>query len=240
MQVKFENMRIFVRTNMKRNFGSFWVLSLMALLAASWLAVPTVAAPKANNVQDTWTLDINYTLPQPIMIRVPGQSVPKLYWYFTYTVINDTGEDQMFTPEIVLYTGTGQITQAGAGINPFVYQKIKKIHNDPFLLDGLSVTGNLLQGADNAKSGIVVFPNFDAKAASFDIFFGGLSGDSAVVKLPSSIEVTTISLDGKVTKTQKNSVILAKTLQLKYQIGTQARDRAEAKVKLEGKGWIMR
>lgn len=222
---------------MKRNFLA---LLVVAFIAATLVVVPTVAAPKANNVQDTWTLKINYTSPHPIMIRVPGQKAPQLFWYFTYLVTNNTGEDQMFTPEIVLYTSTGQIIQAGAEINPFVYQKIKKIHNDPLLLDGLSVTGNLLQGADNAKSGIAVFPNFDKKAASFDIFFGGLSGDSAVVKLPSPIEVTTISIDGKTKKIKKNSVILAKTLQLKYRIGTEARDRIAAKVKLERKGWIMR
>lgn len=233
-------MKIFMTTNIKRNFWFCWILSLAVLGATAWHVVPTVAAPQANNVQDTWTLDIDYTQPQPIMLRVPGQKVPQLFWYFTYTVTNSTGEDQMFTPEIVLYTSTGQIIQAGAQINPFVYQQIKKFHNDPLLLDGLSVTGNLLQGADNAKSGMVVFPNFDPKAASFDIFFGGLSGDSAVVKLPSPIEVTSVSLSGKAKKTQTNSVILAKTLQLKYRIGTQARDRAEAKVKLESKGWIMR
>lgn len=222
---------------MKRNFLA---ISVVLIIATAWFASPTTAAPKADEGQETWSLDIDYTAPQPILMKVPGQKAPQLFWYFTYTVANDTGEDQMFTPEIVLYTSTGQIIQAGAGINPFVYQQIKKIHNDPLLLDGLSVTGNLLQGADNAKSGIVVFQNFDPKAAQFDIFFGGLSGDNAVVKLPAPIEVTTESLDGKKKTVKKNSVILAKTLQLQYRIGTEARSRADAKVKLKSTGWIMR
>lgn len=227
-----------MKNGMKQNVPAIVAIAIALTL---WVASsPAPAAPKANNVQDTWTLEVDYTSPQPVMIKVPGKKNPKLFWYFIYTVTNRTGEDQMFTPEIVLYTGTGQIIQAGAQINPYVYRKIKKIHNDPLLLDDLSITGKLLQGADNVKSGIVVFPNFDTKASSFDIFFGGLSGGSVLVKLPSPIEVTTFSLDGKIKKVKKDSVILAKTLQLKYRIGTEARDRAGAKVKLIRKGWVMR
>jgi hypothetical protein len=213
-----------------------------AIIAAVVMSLvsPGAAAPRAEVGNGVWTLDIDYTTPQPIVLKLPGQRTPQLFWYFTYTVTNHTGQDRMFTPEIVLYTATGQIIQAGAKINPYVYRAIKKVYNDPMLQDGLSVMGKLLQGDDNAKSGIVVFRNFDPMAAKFDIFFGGLSNDSEVVKLPSPIEVITTTTGGKTKKVQKDSVILAKTLWLKYRIGTEASDRAQARPKLISKDWIMR
>ncbi|RKY28368.1 MAG: hypothetical protein DRP83_00855 [Planctomycetota bacterium] len=216
-------------------------LAVVAIVAAiAMLASPSVAAPRADAGADSWTLEINYSAPLPIVVKLPGQQTPQLFWYFTYTVANHTGQDQMFTPEIILYTATGQIIQAGAGINPYVYRAIKKIHNEPLLLDGLSVMGKLLQGEDNAKSAIAVFRNFDPKAAEFDIFFSGLSGDSVLVKLPTPIKITASDGAKKNKKVKKSSVILTKTLWLSYRIGTEAADRAQAKPKLISKSWIMR
>ncbi len=204
------------------------------------LVTPLQAAPKAGDTKGSWTLDVDCTTPQAIMIKVPGQKAPELFWYFLYTVTNRTGADRMFTPEIILYTNTGQIIQAGKGINPLAYRTIRKIHKDSLLRDNLGVMGKLLQGADNAMSGMVVFRNFDPRASSFDIFFGGLSGDNALVKLPSPIMVSTISPSGKIKTVKKTSVILSKTLRIICRLGAEARDRADAKVRLVEKDWIMR
>ena len=216
-------------------------LAALAMVAGLGLVSPALAAPPARgDSTGPWTLDIDYTNPLPIVVKLPGQRTSRLYWYFTYTVTNHTGQDRMFTPEILLYTSTGQIVPAGAKINPYVYREIRKIYKDPLLQDGLSVMGKLLQGDDNAKSGIVVFRDFDPKAARFDIFFGGLSNDSKVIKLPQPIEVITTTPGGKTRKVKKDTAILSKTLWLKYRLSTEAGDRARARPRLIGKDWIMR
>lgn len=201
-------------------------------------ATPAATAPEPNEAPVTWEFDIRYETPKSIMIKAPGEATPRRFWYFLYTVTNRSGEDRDFAPEIALYTNTGQIIRAGAGVNPVVYQTIKKIVNNPLLTDMVGVTGKLLQGEDNARTSVAIFRDFDPKAASFTIFFGGLSGETAVVKLPHPISVPDPLEDGKMVKT--STVMLSKTLALKYNVGSEARGRGRADVRLIRKSWVMR
>ncbi len=83
----------------------------------------------------------------------------------------------------------------------------------------------MLQGQDNARDGVAIFRNFDPKAASFDIFVAGLSGETTPIQLPVPIEVTEEGPDGKERKVKKTKVFLTKTLRLNYTIGTEAAQR---------------
>ena len=76
-------------------------------------------------------------------------------------------------------------------------------------MDGL--TGKLLQGEDNAKSGVAIWRDFDAKAGAFDLLLGGLSGETAEIQLPKPIEVVETDTDGKETVVLKSKAILSKT-----------------------------
>lgn len=216
-------------------------LTALFCLLVALVAVQTLpAAPRPNEARVAWQLDIRYSKPQPLYVQVPGQSEPQLFWYFTYTVTNRTGEDRQFAPEILLYTNTGEMIRAGQGVNPFVFQQIKKLHNNPLLTDIVGITGKLLQGQDNAREGVAIFKDFDPRAASFDIFFGGLSGETMSVPLPRPVEVKQIGPGGKEVLVEKNSITLVKTLDLKYRIGTETSRRIDAKVNLLSKRWVMR
>jgi len=46
----------------------------------------------------TWELKIRTLDPKRIAVAVPGSSVPKAYWYLTYTVTNDSDQEQTFLP----------------------------------------------------------------------------------------------------------------------------------------------
>ena len=201
---------------------------------------PLPAAPQPNDARVAWEIDIDYKPPQPIMVELPGRSKPQLFWYISYAVTNRSGKDRLFVPEIVLYTNTGQMLRAGQGVNTIVYKTIKKLHNNPLLYDMVSITGKLLQGEDNAREGVVIFRDFDPKAASFEIFFGGLSGETAVTRIPRPIMVKEIGPGGKQMMVKKDTITLVKTLKLQYAVGTEARDRVNAKVRLLRKGWVMR
>jgi hypothetical protein len=216
--------------------GMIPLLSLVLLLGLT--VVPGVTAPEPNEAPMTWEFDIRYETPQPIMVQAPGEDRPRRFWYFLYTVTNRSGEDREFAPEIALYTNTGQVISAGQGVNPVVYQTVKQIINDPLLTDTLGITGKMLQGEDNARTAVAIFHDFDPKAASFTIFFGGLSGETAMVRLPTPITLPDPLEEGKNIET--STVMLSKTLALTYNVGAEARERTKAEIRLVDKTWVMR
>jgi hypothetical protein len=221
------------------NHKAAWTL-ISGLLLAALLAPPIIGAPQPNQAIVDWQLDFEYRSPKPIYVKVPGETEPQLYWFVVYKVINRTGEDRYFVPDLVLYTSTGQILRAGQGVNVAVYEHIKQMLNEPLLRDNVGMTGKLLQGADNAKLGVAIFRDFDIQAARFDIFVGGLSGEYAIVDLPTPIEVTEINEDGEKVEVQKDRVILSRTLRLQYGLNAPASDRIRSKPELLKKNWVMR
>ena len=56
--------------------------------------------------------------PTPIRVNIPGKDVPQVYWYLRYTVTNNTGRDQIFMPDFVLYTDTGEVRETEAALLP--------------------------------------------------------------------------------------------------------------------------
>ena len=210
-------------------------------LAAILATVPVItAAPQPDPANDGWEFGIQYGMPQSILVTLPGDSKPQLYWYITYTVTNDTGEDRYFTPEISLYTNTGQEVKAGEGINPAVFTQIKKTLGNELLLDKSQISGKLLQGEDNAKEGVAIFKDFDSQAGSFDIFFGGLSSNSQTIKLPEPVKVTKVDAAGKLVEVTTDEITLYKTLRLQYLVGGSSGNRDNARIEFLGKEWVMR
>ncbi len=214
-------------------------------LAAVAVALGTIASvalcePKPSKVPSAWELEIQLEQPQAIQVQLPGDKSPRTFWYVRYTVTNHTDQEQLFVPEFVLYTDTGQTLNAWSGVSPLVYNKIKELYNDPLLKDQSGMTGKLLRGEDNAKRGVAIFQSFDPKAGIVDLFVGGLSGETQTMDLPTPITVTE-DKDGQKVEVQKTQVVLSKTLYVKYQFPNSpnqvtARDRM-AEVE---KNWVMR
>ncbi len=198
------------------------------------------SAPKPSLVPVAWELDFQYSPPQPITLRLPGQERPQTYWYMLYTITNQTGKDRIFVPEFVLYTDTGQVLRAGEKVRSSVFQAIKKRHNRPLLLDKESITGRILQGEDNAREGVAIWRDFDPQARGFDVFVGGLSGERVRVKLPAPVKVTVVDASGKEKRVVKTEITLVKTLHLQYRLPGEAAARDRTKVEAVGKAWVMR
>lgn len=209
--------------------------TLIALVAGT--ATP---APQPSEVPVTWQLDFEYEPPQAILVKTPLDDRPHLYWYVRYTVTNHTGEDQIFVPDFALYTETGQLLRAGRNVPAGVFRTIQRIHNDPLMMETTAMTGKLLQGDDNAKAGVAIWPNYDPQAGAFDIFVGGLSGETAVVKLPTPVTVEEMNRLGEMETVTRQRVVLSKTLQLTYEVPGEAAARPDAPVILAEKKWVMR
>jgi hypothetical protein len=202
-------------------------------------------APKPSDLPTTWQLDFKYKEPRPIRVEVPGQKAPVTFWYLEYTVTNQTTDDQGFVPEFVLYTDTGQILRAGKDVPGTVFRTIKQELGEPLLKDLADISGPLLRGANNAKQGVMIFTDIDPKAGSFDIFVGGLSGETARVTPPNPVPTATyVSAkefkDSNKAVVMQDVIVLRKTLQLHYSLPGEAAARFQTPAKLVQQTWIMR
>jgi hypothetical protein len=215
-----------------------WVAAASAALVLA--ATLAVCAPEPRTVPTEWQLDIRVQAPQPIRMKLPGEKDEQTFWYVLYTVTNKTGGDRMFVPRFSLYTDTGEILEGTNGASPTVFAAIKKRHGNPLLQTATGVTGLLLQGADNAKDGVAIFRDIDPTARSFDLFVGGLSGETAVEKLPTKVMVAQVDVEGKTTQVLSDTIVLRKTMDLAYKFPGDAGARTGDTAALESTTWVMR
>lgn len=224
------------------------ILVFAAMLTALIALLPqAMTAPEPYRVPTTWELDFEFEAPQPISLLLPGQKKPTTFWYMLYSVKNLTrnpktgvGVDQNFTPEFIMHTDTGQTVIANRRIVDRVFAAIKKRHNNPLLKRHTDMIGKILYGRDNAKDGVAIWPDFNAKTGKMDIFVGGLSGETAEMELPRPVTVTKTSVDGVVTTEVQTKVILHKSRQLTFSVKGLTGTTAYSKTKLLAKKWVLR
>lgn len=191
--------------------------------------------PKMAGGPNEWNLNVEFSKPQQISVKLPGDdkdAPARRFWYIILTVKNDTGSDVDFFPSFDLMTDTFKVYHAGKQVMGVVFKEIKKIQKSryPFLESFNTVDNRILQGEDNAKDIAVIWPDFDDKAKGVGLFIGGLSNETVAIDHP-----TKKDKDGKAVK-----VYLQKTLQLKYSIGGDKKFRSESQLKYRSKRWIMR
>jgi hypothetical protein len=141
------------------------------------------AYPEPAIVSPSWALDFTFTDPKPISVRdIRGQI--RWYWYTTYQVLNKSGDERQFIPEITVATDSGKIIAANHGIPVSVFDAIKEQVGNPLLESPLEIVGTILLGEDYAKEGVAIWRAFDHDVDEIRLFFAGLSGESAAVKNP--------------------------------------------------------
>ena len=217
---------------MKTALTALVIVAVMMTVASD----QALTAPRPAPLPTKWQLDFTFERPQPIKIYLPGKAKPQLFWYLRYTLTNNTPTDQLFTPSFLLYTGTGQLLTATGPL--LAFNAVKKHHNDPLLKR--DTAGKILRGTDNAKRGVAIWPDFDPEAGSFDLFIGGLSGETFVVDLPKPVVMTETEADGTVKKVKRSTLELTKTLRISCTVPGEAAARIKVKVKVISKAWVMR
>lgn len=182
---------------LSRRFSFFAGLTFAAVSAAGVLPASDAAAQRSTDdpgtfptpavASDAWQLELQHDTPETIAVTdVFGNTA--WYWYLPYTVINDTGSDQNFIPEVTIVTDTGNIIEAGRGVPARVYNTIAQQLHNPLLESPQAVIGNLRQGEDFAKQSVAIWPVPPEDVDQFTLFFAGLSGESAVLLKPSTGE----------------------------------------------------
>ncbi len=214
---------------MKRVVCGIWLIWAVTAYTSLSLGAPEPAIVPAPG---QWTVDVEFTHPQQIVLRIGPNNQPIRFWYTILTLTNHTGNDVDFYPKCDLMTDSFQILPAGRGVTPAVFEQIRTRHRGKYpFLEALDKAGNkILEGEDNAKDIAVIWTDFDPQATSIKLFITGLSNETAVVPYPIQ----------KVDSGTPQQVFLRKTLELSYDLKGDPSLRADTSLTYKGKRWIMR
>jgi hypothetical protein len=203
-------------------------------LLAGLLVVASVAQaeyPKPSPYPTSWELKFQHGTPRRIVIDVPGSSVPQAYWYMMYTVVNNTGQEQMFLPIFELVTKDGHVIRSDKNIPAKVFNTIKTVEKRPFLEPFPAISGEIRLGEDQAREGVAIWQEPAAEMGQFNIFVGGLSGEVVMLR----------DAKGEPIKNEEGRpVILRKTLQLNFIVRGDEVHPGEDEVNQDPQEWVMR
>jgi hypothetical protein len=201
------------------------VLALAAFFVSA--STPAVAKkyPEPSIYPIKWQLDFKHGVPTRIVVDSIG------YWYLTYTVTNNTGQEQLWAPDFQLMTNDGTMVQSDRNVPGEVFDRIKVMEKNRFLEPANKVAGTLHQGADQAKDGVAIWKEPNPRMGNFKIFAGNLSGEYVILT----------DDDGKEMKGPDGQpVIVRKTLALDYAVYGDEFFPQRHEVHDLGQKWIMR
>ena len=206
-------------------------------LAAAILVVSAASfgypEPKVVQKVGQWTLDVDYSVPEQISLRLPNQKKPQRFWYVILSVTNATSLESIeFYPLCRLITDTFQVIPADKRVPIAVFNAVKRKHQGSYpFLESLDFKDHRVsRGEDNTRDFAVIWPDFDPKARQISLFVGGLSNETAVVEDP--------ELKDAVGNPKK--IFLQKTLQLKYAVAGDEKLRDTVIIKEIEQNWVMR
>lgn len=200
--------------------------SMTANTAANTARAMTPPEPEA--IPRRWQLEI-----EPGPLRLTSLDVPvvgkKTFYYFTYKVINNTGEDLLFAPAFELATERG-VHRSGTGVPVAVTKTLMEYVQNSYIQDQISIIGQLLQGKENAKEGLVIWPADELDADEMTLYAAGFSGETATVEKPTTKD-----------KAVKEKVVLRKSYQIKYHLSGDMSNFIGKEIERAEPGrWIMR
>ncbi len=176
------------------------------------------AFPTPSPYPVSWQFDFTHSKPERLVVEVPGEPVPRAFWYMAYTVTNNTSQERPFLPAFDLLAEDGRLIRSNAGLHPSVFQAIQRRTGLKFLEPQAAITGRLLLGPDQARDGVAIWPEPTPEMGKFSIFIGGLSGESAVL-IKQGNDLVPVKEVGALNPDQrKELIVLRKALQLNYYI----------------------
>ncbi len=207
-----------------------YVLGFILATAVSGFTAPKPAVVQRNG---QWTLDVRYSQPLQMTVRLAGQQQPKRFWYTILTLTNNTVQEEIpLYLECQLVTDTFKILPAGKDVRKEVFDQIKLKHQGRYpFLESMDFRDNRMRkGDDNRRDIVIIWPEFDPAAKRVNLFIAGLSNETIALDHPIQKDA-----DGKPTK-----VYLQKTLQLVYANSTDPALRNQAGLTPVKQDWVMR
>jgi hypothetical protein len=143
-------------------------------------------------------------------------------------VSNSTGQDLLLAPAFDLATEAGEMLRSGRDVPADVTRQILEQLNNPYLQDQISILGMLLQGEENARDGLVIWPADNLQPGELIVFATGFSGETKTVDVKDA-------KSGEMTK-----ATLRKTMMLRYQVPGELRQVGSTPFPVAEQRWIMR
>ena len=152
------------------------------------------------------------------------QETNEAYWWMHYTVTNRTKRDRIWAPKFTLFTDVGEILESGKDVPSTITAKIKDLLGNELIETQNEIIGDLLQGIENARDGLVIWPARVLQVNEITMFISGVSGETIRVRNPITSE----------------QVILYKSIQRNYLIPGDALARGLRPIELKSEKWILR
>lgn len=186
--------------------------------------------PRPSPYPITWELKFKHSMPKRIVVDVPG-GAPQAFWYMTYTVTNNTGQERTFLPVFEMLTDDGKVIRSDRNIPYKVFTDIKAREKSKFLEHFTQIGGEIRLGEDEAKDGVAIWKEPMPEMGTFSIFLTGLSGEAARLHDAQGKDVK--DADGQ-------PIILRKTLQLTYFVRGDEVYPGLDEVNRKSEQWVMR
>ena len=201
----------------------------MGLFLVLGAATRPAVAPEPDPVPTRWQLDLDIV---DLRVRtMPTDEGPRPFFYLTYQVTNNSGEDILFAPRWELATDEGDLLRSGHGVPMAVTRDLLEMLENPFLESQVEISGPLLQGEENAREGLVIWPVTGLHIDEIQLFGAGFSGETATLEVPDPATG------------QPKRVVLRKTFEVDYQVLGDLDIVSSAPLTRAGTGrtrWIMR
>jgi hypothetical protein len=208
-------------------FRAFLLPILATVLAIAASLIMPGMAPEPDPVPRRWQLAIEPGPLRIVSIDLPATG-PRSYYFFTYKVTNSSAGDLLFAPSFDLATDNGEVRRSGRDVPAEVTKQIVADLENKDLQDQISIVGMLLQGEENAKEGVVIWPANATQVSEVTVYAAGFSGEMRSVPVKDA-------KTGKVT-----NATVRKTLMLRYQPPGELRGMHGKPITLAEQRWIMR
>lgn len=203
---------------------------LRTLLAAALVVASAPALsrpPEPDPLPQRWQLDLKVGPLRLAIVDVPGEG-PAPFFYMTYLVTNNSGEDLQFAPSFELGNEDGDLVRAGVDVPGQVRQHLLELLDNELLEDQIEIIGPILQGRENAKDGLVIWRAVDLDADELNLYASGFSGETE------QVEFTNPSTG------QTETLTFRKTYMIRYATPGTMLGRGSSPLQVVGERWIMR
>ncbi len=200
--------------------ASICAFSLLASVPAT-----THAAPEPAPVATQWEFTFE---PGPLrlaLVETEGEKKP--YFYLTYRVTNHWGGVKLFAPDVSLMSDNANVQRSGRDVSSAVTAEIMRRLKNPLLESQTDIVSNVLQGAEHARDGVVIWPAEDLQADELTVFFAGLSGEFQSY------------ITGRETS-EPQRYTLRKTMMMRFATPGQISGQGDRPFELIEKRWVMR
>lgn len=202
---------------------SRWVSLVVAAVAIALGSGTLRAAPEPEAIPRRWQLQVEAGPLRVMSVQAEGRG-PQTYYYMTYKVTNNSGEDISFAPLFEMATDDGTILRSGRGVPPEVTDVIVARLGDSLLETDSQIQGMLLQGPENARRGLVIWQANNLKVDEAVVYAAGFSGETKSIQRPDTGE----------------KVVLRKTLMLRHSVPGEIDPTSAQPLKRDLERWILR